>query len=156
MTVSIANGRILVTSGNGEVKLDSNERPFIITDYLSGFVLMPERRPADGHIDTTTTRVLGTCTAGSNWIMGACQFKFRDGWSYGSEYMSRFQNKWFNCSGTIVSNLGYNNYVSHSIVIDGARVLYKERMIIARTGPTQAPFEAYRYFYRLNIGRFHG
>ena len=148
--------RLRVTGPNGQVRLDSDERPFLITDYVQGKVSFAQRNPASGTINTVTDKLLGTCRSGSNWIMGALRTQFRDGWSYQSGIMTAYQDRWFNCNGTVVLIFNTSNFLSLAVKISGSQVFLRERMIITRTGPTQLPFEIYSVFFRLNIGRFHG
>ena len=100
MGFSASAGRMVITDGSGNTRFDSDEKLFVITDFISGSVTASAFTATASNVDLTTVnsqtdRTLSSCNAYADTIRGAFRMSTSDARGISI-------SGWFNASGTYV------------------------------------------------------
>jgi hypothetical protein len=173
LTLEIGPSRIRLRDVDAHTVLDTDERLFHQTDYLSGTIAIQSRSSViTGNVDVARTIVLGSCSADATHVIGAFQVEFPGasnpsgvpgfGWfNIGGSYLH-----WYDASSMTASGWANNPLLKarlsafcvYTYRVNSGQVLLDEWVRIAGYVTagigTYYTMNAFKMHYRLRAGLF--
>lgn len=132
------NNRIYVTNTAGSIVFDTDRQMPAITSVVNGAFSIPARGPGVGQ--TVAYHDIGSASGSPEFVLGVASI------TGGSSYP--WVNTMFNCSGSVLTNLGWN--YTDSWRLAGARAISFEVL----NGRLYIREEYYNQFPTLNLATF--
>lgn len=164
MSLSIANGRMVIENPSGVTLFDSDDGMFHVLSSVSGSVAIPAyAHPGNTNANLTTSYALGACNANSTDVIGSVKFTLNS-YEAGMAF-----NRWHTImGGTIVwvvdghgllgtpdPNINLRQLVTYSLRVASGQVYLDRRLLISAASQGTYEIKSHTIQYKLKCGRYN-